>query len=359
MAIRFTEGGPQSYDPKSAPYGWTPPKKKKKSAAEAEPPKPKERTEAEVIEAQERGRDFVRAREKAAININPALVGGEKERQRLATQAVLAGGESGVSYEEQRRIEKATIEAGPVLGEAGAFEQVTPGQVPLLPGETLGAEVPVLGPSVSALGSVLGNALMKGWIPLLEPGEGAVTGEEAFDMPITPETLREAALREISIASYNEGISISESFGSFIEAIPAVGALSRTWVGGLLQAPSANADNVIAEIDKIKEAASTGQEKVRNGLEDPDYGLDRARSMEEDIARLEGRLKLLISTSAILRANSDEINRIEEGILEAKEKVARYRRASSFGYTATLTGTRAVPTDEQIYFELQRLKGGE
>ena len=96
---------------------------------------------------------------------------------------------------------------------------------------------------------------------------------------------------------------------------------------------------------------------MRNGLEDPEYGLTRAREMEEQVAKLEGRMKLLINTSAILRANTDEVNEIQERILEAKEKIARYRTASSFGLTAQMTGTgRVIPTDEQMFMELKNQK---
>ena len=173
---------------------------------------------------------------------------------------------------------------------------------------------------------------------------------------MTEETLREASLREISIRSFDEGISRRESVGSLIEAIPIVGQVANRYASGLTETPSSNAQDVLAEINRIKEAASTGQEKVRNNLEEPDFGLSRAREMEEDLAKLEGRIKILILTSSILRASSDNVNTIQEQILEAREKVSRYRRAASFGLTAQLTGTgRVVPTDEQIFFELQRL----
>ena len=113
---------------------------------------------------------------------------------------------------------------------------------------------------------------------------------------------------------------------------------------------------VINNINKIKEDASTGQEKVRNGLEDPDFGLDNSGRMEANLAKLEGRLKLLTDSSPLLQENTDKLNTLEEQIFEAKEKVNRYRTASTFGLTAELTGTgRIIPTDEQMFRELQRL----
>ena len=78
------------------------------------------------------------------------------------------------------------------------------------------------------------------------------------------------------------------------------------------------------------------------------------------MAHLEGRIQLLILQSSVLQANVDEVNTIVEQIFEAREKVNRYRTASEFGYTAQLTGTgRIIPTDEQMFYELKKLKGSD
>jgi len=237
------------------------------------------------------------------------------------------------------------------LQTAGAFEQTTPTEVSLQPPPTLGSSIPVIGPATTAIQAAIGNSLK------FLKGPKAETGETAFPIPETPETNREEALRIIRKKSFEKGISAGEVFGTFVESIPIAGKFAAQYASGLLETPSSNAQDVLGEINKIKEAASTGQEKVRNGLEDPDYGLDRARQMEENIAELEGRIKLLVITSPVLRANTDNVNLIQEQILEAKEKVNRYKTASSFGLTAQLTGTgRIIPTDEQIYLELRDLQ---
>ena len=263
-----------------------------------------------------------------------------------------AGGEVGSLAQQS-----ASREAAGPLEAAGAFEDVTPTEPNLEPYyQRPGEGAPVIGPSLGAFAEVpsrpqglLGIARSKGWIK--EP----VTGKEAFG-ELPDETIREAALREIRQKSFDKGISLRETFGTVVEGIPLVGSLVSKYARGLIETPSANAQTVTSEINRIKEAASTGQEKVRNNLEDPEYGLTRAREMEEDLAQLQGRLKLLINTSPILRANADEVNLLQEQVLEAQEKVSRYRNAATFGLTAQLTGTgRVVPTDEQIYFELKEL----
>ena len=252
-------------------------------------------------------------------------------------------------------------QAAAELEEAGAFEEVTPGETPPI-GE-LGTDIPVLSADLAALSqvasprSLLGIARDNGWFPSLLPP--VVTGEEAFPVPETPETLRESALRQIRINSFDEGVSNAESTGTVIEGIPVVGNRARAWAGGLIEQPSDNVNTVLDEINSIKEDASTGQEKVRNGLEDPEFGLGNARSMEERISQLEGRIKLLIITSPVLQASTDNVNRIFGDIFESKEKVSRYRKASRLGLTAQLTGTgRLVPTDEQMFFELKRFNEG-
>ncbi len=236
-----------------------------------------------------------------------------------------------------------------ILEEAGAFEEVTPRVSDLRPSESVVGKIPLVGKSIEAIGAALSQSTF------LKPfkGEKGVTGETAFPV-VDDETIREAALRQIRQDSFNKGITSAEAFGAFVESIPVVGNRARAWADGLIEDPSPNAEEVINHINRIREDASTGQEKVRNGLEDPDFGLDNARRMESEIAELEGRLKLLLETSPVLKSNFDKIGTLQEQVFEAKEKVSRYRIASTFGLTAQLTGTgRIIPTDEQLFFELK------
>jgi len=351
MAVRWTKYGLGSYDPLQA---FKKEKEKKKPKPEAAPkpevaPKPS----------------------KLAKPPGPLPAGqlGTRERLELATARAKAGGIAPPTMTPKGEFvyaetaEQKAIEAElqqpeliPTLEKAGAFEEVTPKEVSLAPsGEIPG---PVIGPAAGAIFSVLDNAAMKGWLPDLG-GEAGLTGEEAFPTPITPETLREASLREIQKESFNEGISFGESFGSFVESIPVVGTLARKWAAGLIETPSANSDNAIGEIRSERERAATGTEKVASGRQDPSYALGQARAMEENIAKLEGRIKLLIQGSAILRANTDEVNKIQEEILRSKERVAQYRQAASIALIAQTTGTgRIIPTDEQMYFDLKEFKEG-
>jgi len=282
----------------------------------------------------EEGQAFIRAREKAR---SKGLSKGEAVRAAVSGETAQQAG-AVVSLPDTAQ------PVAPILEQAGAFEQVTPKEVSLQPSTT---DIPILGSTLGALHSALIEGNFLGF-------RGAKDDEE---IPITAGSVREIALQRIREKRYQEGLTAAESFGSFVESIPIIGSLVSKYARGVIETPNANAKNVLNEINKIKEAASTGQEKVRNGLEDPDYGLDRARQMEENLAELEGRLKLLINSSPILRANTDEINTLQEAILESREKVARYRRASTYGLTAEVTGTgRAIPSDEAIYRELLAMR---
>ena len=246
-------------------------------------------------------------------------------------------------------------QAGVQLEEAGAFEDVTPTRTELSP--ELETDIPFITPPLAAASqtvlprSVLGILRDKKFFPKLLPP--VKTGEEAFPDPETPETLREAALRQISINQFNEGVTEAERFGAFMETLPGFGFIDQ-WVSGVVEAPFGNAEDVLEEIKDIGDQATNAQEKTRSGIMAPAFALKKARDAEERIAFLEGRLKLLVSQSKILLANTDQVNVWEAEILDGKERIDNLRTAASFALTAELTGTgRIVPTDEQMFFELK------
>lgn len=250
-----------------------------------------------------------------------------------------------------RSVQEVQVNKAQVTGEleeAGAFEEVTPTEVSLQPEPGFGENIPVLGPSTGAIGFAVGNLL-----PFLK----GPNVQKPFDGPLEEGTIREAALREISEQEYKKGISSAEAFGTLVESIPVVGSLARQYAAGLIETPSSNADQVIAELVTIGTEATNNQEKTRSGIMPAPFAMARARDMEESIAELEGRLQLLILSSPILRANSDEVNKIQKAIFDAKIRTDNFRTAASFALTAELTGTgRIVPTDEQMYFALKDSK---
>ncbi len=290
-----------------------------------------------------------------------------QDAQRLATaRARLAGLPEEVALRDirapetaeeiqQAKLIKGKAGFGEELEQAGAFEDVTPREVELSP--DLKTDVPVITPTLGAASQfieprpILVWARDKGWLGDFFPEKR--TGEEAFAIPETPETLREAALRQISINAFNEDTTRAEKFGALMELLPAFGAIDQ-WVQGVIESPHENALDVIAELKDIGEQATNSQEKTASGVMPASFAMNRARDMENDVAELEGRLKLLINQSKILQANPDQVNLMEEQILDAKIRIDNFRTAASFALTAEITGTgRVIPTDEQLFFELK------
>ena len=327
------------------PSGRLPPPRKKK--------KKKERKTIPVPirdELKREGRPvgFIERKGKQFV-ISPA------EARDLERIGKLKPGETLKIQAQQREAEQKAVEARPALEEAGAFEEVTPREVELSP--DLKSDIPFLTPIAGAASqvakprSVVGIIRDNGWLPDLIPP--IRTGEEAFPIPETEETLREASLRQISINAFNEDTTEAEKWGAYIETLPAVGEINR-WVGGVVEAPYENALVALAEIEKIATTATNNQEKTRSGIMPAAFAMNRAREMEERIAWLEGRLKLLINQSKVLQANTDKVNLMMQAILDAKIRTDNFRTAAAFALTASLTETgRIVPTDEQMYFELK------
>ena len=310
------------------------------------------RRKAKETESQKGGREFQQTKERAMSR-------GATREEAVAVASL----QTPEARPEQVTVEEKQAEREGImtkLTEAGAFEEVTPQKVSLEPIGT--SDIPIAGAAGSAIASVLFNAAQKGWLGPEDKkralgASNIPESELEFEPPMTEETLRTQALRKIRDNAVKKGISKAESFGSMIEAIPVVGGLIGRYVGGLVEAPYANAQEVKSNIVGYREEATNIVEKMNKNLYPPLEGLQRARQMEEDIAKLEGRLKLLVNSSAILRANVDELNKIEDEILRTKEMVDILRTGANYAYTAELTGQgRVIPTNEELYYEL---KGGK
>jgi len=249
---------------------------------------------------------------------------------------------------EQKQIMAATPEAQ-ALEEAGVFEPIPTRTELDIEREKGIEELPVIGPSAGALTQiakprgVLGIAADKGWFGLEKEG--------VLPLMQDPETLREMALQEIQKEVIAEGTSKSEKFGAFIESIPVVGSLAAKYARGLVETPGGNVQTILAQIDSERERASVIAEKAMTGrLGDPFIALDQIGDIEDNIIRLEMRIKLLAMESATLRADADTVNRIEEKILRAKERVFIAKQIAGGGAIET-------STDASLYLELQKYKG--
>lgn len=320
-------------------------KKKKESIVEGRTPEEAEKSRKENLE-------FLRQREKAKQKALEAgatpkeagqLATSQIEQKRLAEKQQVE--QAKVLQEQQKRKE----EAKKVLEEKGFFEEKQPERVELDIERRKGIEgaieeAPIIGKSIGAITSILTNAARKGWLPVLK------TKEEVETPLQTAETLREATLREIQKEELKRGISAGESFGALIESIPVLGSLANNYASGLIEDPKGNVQTIISQIDSERERASVLAEKVMTGkFSNPMVAYDMIEEIENNIARLEARIKLLSQTSAQLRADADTINKIEEKILRARERVFIAKQAAAGGMIAPAT-------DSNLYLTLEELK---
>ncbi|MHA1302805.1 MAG: hypothetical protein ACTSQE_14710 [Candidatus Heimdallarchaeaceae archaeon] len=305
---------------------------------EEELAKKREAKAQKLAEAQEIGR--------TAPSFSEKELGKEGYKQaKLAAQAQVLKSQAQATREAEEARRK---EAKAFLEERGFFEEAAPERVSLAPEERLGGQIPVAGGILGARkslvpeqGTILNLAKDKGWIKGEVKGEGILIE--------TPETLREQALNEIQKEVIKEGLSAGERFGSLVEGIPVIGSLASKYATGLIEDPKGNIETIVSEIASERERASVLAEKVATGKISPYVFYEEIDVMEENIAALEQRIKLLINSSPALRVNADKVHRIEEQILRAKERIYMAKQLAAGGMVVE-------PTDTSIYFELEKLK---
>lgn len=203
---------------------------------------------------------------------------------------------------------------------------------------------------------VIGRTPIFGKAGLVSVGllEKYFKGENAQELETLiqdPETARELALQAIQQDVIDEGLTKSEEFGALVESIPIAGGFIAKYAGGLIESPKENVDTIMSEIDSERERASVIAEKAFTGkLGDPFTAVEQIQRIEDNIIRMEQRIKLLSLNSAELLASADELNRIEEKILRSKERVFIAKQAAAGGIIAP-------STDSNIYLTLRELKG--
>ena len=342
-------------------------KKKTKEELEAERPSPENPNKGRIIpkkslatqeeeskSIEERRREVAAAQD---IKQREKLASAQGISSKAAAQQLIPQREAqniAAVAEQQLTAQKPQVKEQ--LQQAGALDQVTTTEAtPLDPEARTGfAEFPILGASIEAGASGYGDPLLEGIYEKLGRQKTDMTFQGENVLP-DPQTLRDEALVKIREKSFQEGISKGEQFGSFVESIPIVGSLVSKYAGGLIEAPYQNVKTIQQNINAERERAVNLVEKTRMGAIEPENSLVTLQTMQDNIAKMEGRLKLLINSSAILRANSDEINKLEEDIWRAKQVVEFSRQAVAIALTRKITGTGTpIPTDQQLLSELNK-----
>jgi len=211
----------------------------------------------------------------------------------------------------------------------------TPQRRELDPTVGFGERIPILGGLMSFSRKILGEPLKKAL------GIKSIQGLE-----LTPEIMRTVALTEIEKQEIERGLTANEKFGAFVEAIPLVGSLAQKWAGGLIETPSENAREVKSNILKERRRITNIETNVKLGYLPVSVAQEQITDIENNIQRLESRIKLLINNSPELRFNSDYVNTVETEILATREKAFQAKQN-------ILTGATQDPTEIQL---LQQLK---
>jgi len=182
---------------------------------------------------------------------------------------------------------------------------------------------PILGPITKAVKSILINRAKR----LGRPYEDT----EMDTLIQNPISARELQLQEIQQQVIDDGISRGEEIGGIIESIPVAGSVVSKYARGMIETPSGNVATIRQTINGYGADATNIGEKVFSGKINPMVGIEQLNEMEEDIARMEQRLKLLSITSPILIADADTMNSIESDIQDAKQRIINNRQLAGQG----------------------------
>ena len=306
MALRFTKSGLQSFDPKEEfrkkfrniakkpPFKRVDPKVAIQRAKEAEAKRGKRIPETFT----QRGRlGGATVEGKTFLGLKPA------ETEKLIAQK---GGVSR-SVSEARSIEQAEEEVAKIQEEEDPTRrELSPEDV-----KALGTGLPVIGASLSVIDLIVADVLKNTEVGRL------ILGHDIEQLP-TPEELRSISRTEIERQVFEEGLTSNEKFGAMVESIGLAG-LAKGLLKLDLETPGGNVRTVAQNIRREMRRATKYEMWAKQGELDPDVAYRRIEEIEENIQRLESRIKLLINYSPELRYNSDGVNVIETEILKARE----------------------------------------
>lgn len=204
------------------------------------------------------------------------------------------------------------------------------------------------GPSVAAVAraSVIQTAAERANVLIDKPDD--------FGAAVNEEILRQRTLSEVDRLAYSQAINAADKFGVMVEAIPFAGPTAGKYVVNL-RAPTGRVNLIISEIKQQKELISQVGGWVSGGVIDPTKAEDILRQDENNINLLESKLKVLIDMSAELRANPEQVHKIESEVFSIRLSLFEARAKIN----AAKAGQALTPTDSQIYQTVEELMGNE
>ncbi len=304
------------------------------SHTEEEQKKNKEQKERERA-----GLEFIKERERRASKLEQQGATLKQARQ-SATRDIETGGPT----QGQRTVEEAQESKAELLNtleKTGVFDP-DPERVELDPSvRSAGAEaVPFIGSSSGAISNLI---ITSSNFQKVFPN---VKDDPEFQTLIQfPETQREILFQIIQQQVIDEGLSLSERMGAIIEALPlGLGATVRKLGGDLVSDPKANVDTIVSTIESLGSQSTNLGEKGGTAKVQPTFLLSQLDGFENQLVEYEQRIKILIDSSAVLREDPDQVNKIETAILDARIRIKNNRDIIAAGLVTT-------PSDATLIIE--------
>jgi hypothetical protein len=307
------------------------------SSANVAPPTPKfTQTKPEVIPDEKGNITGVKLPDGTSFlgldpkTINAILSKYNQIPSEVTRQGLLPIGGGEAQFQEQQQVLQTQQE------QQGLFNTEQPTSRELSPEDTrIGADIPVLGAFASAMDAAFGVQLRNS----LGIRKGV---DKNLDYNLSPQELRNVALTQIEENVYKEGIKADTKFGTLIESIPIVGK----YAGKLATTPSGDVSDIRSTIGNEVNRANNIRMSAQKGEISPEMAFERIEAIEQNIQRMESKIRLLINYSPILRANPEEVDKIEADILTARQRLLRYKAAS-------IAGTKAPADDYSILKALE------
>jgi len=251
----------------------------------------------------------------------------------------VAQGSAPATFQTQADINAANQAAAIEEERARLTAEETPVRRELSPETGLGEGIPIIGGIMGVSRRILEKPIKK------------LFGlESSPELILQPEVMRTVALTEIERQETERGLTLNEQFGAFVESIPVAGSLAAKYAGGLIETPSENAKQVKQNILKERKRIANIETNVKLGYLPVEVAQEQVIDIEQNVQRLESRIRMLINNSPELRFNSDYVNTVETEILATREKAFQAKQN-------ILTGASVNPDEVQLLSKLQDLAG--
>ena len=282
------------------------------------------------IEQERASQEFLKEREKAKFQFMSQGAtekqAGRLEVQQRESRELPFLHEQQRKQDEQQRKQKLEVKEQEIIKKEGA--EVQPEKISLDPIEfSLEKETP-FGASFSAI------LLSAG----LSPNRAEALQELHTQTQTLPLEQRETffqlgSKRLIEKEILQKRLTFDEQAGVQIEAIPGIGSLARKYAR-TIQTPSKQVDDIRALILDFDEQITFAQDI---SIDNSSLAFDNLDSIESQILKLESKIQQLIIISAELRANPEEIDKIENEILIRRQKIFSTRRSIAKALAAQQT----------------------